>query len=93
MGNYIRRRTMPGQDDKWMLYEERDGLLGWLHVAPQGGWEWSTDLKGLRMAQQLEGYAPTLEAALIQFKHRYERWRARINDDTFDRVHRRSAQL
>lgn len=44
----------------------------------------------MRMGQQLAGKAPTLEAAGEAFKATYERWRARITDEKFDRVYRRS---
>lgn len=74
----------------WTIYEDRDGMLGWFSPAPGGGWEWQTDLRGLRMAQQLQGTSPTLEAAQVVFKSTYERWRAQFTDEHFDRVYRRS---
>lgn len=73
-----------------MVSEDRDGLLGYFREADGGGWEWQTDLRGMRMGQQLAGKAPTLEAAGEAFKATYERWRARITDEKFDRVYRRS---
>lgn len=86
MGSYRRRWT----GKWWTVYEDRDGLLGSIAPEPSGGWEWETDLKGLRMAQQLSGTAPTLMAAQEGFKAAYERWRAGITDAEFDRVYRRS---
>ncbi len=86
MGNYRRRWT--GQS--WTIFEEGDGQLGWFVPAPKGGWEWETDLRGLRMEHQLKGTAPTLDAAQANFKAAYERWRAKFTDEEFDRTYRRS---
>lgn len=74
----------------WTIYEERDGLLGWFTPVPGEGWEWQTDLRGLRMAQQLSGTAPSLRAAQDDFKKAYEEWRAQFTDAEFDRPYRRS---
>ena len=75
----------------WTVYDDRDGMLGSIAPAERGpGWEWQTDLRGLRMAQQLSGAAPTLEAAQEAFKATYLRWRAKIADQQFDSVYRRS---
>lgn len=65
-------------------------MLGSIAPVSGGGWEWETDLRGLRMAQQLSGTAPTLEAAQADFKAKFERWRSGCTDVEFDRVYRRS---
>lgn len=49
----------------WSLKERRDGQLGCLSRGLDG-WEWMTDLRRFRMAEQLRGTAPTLQAALQQ---------------------------
>lgn len=75
----------------WTVYDERDGMLGWIKPAEHGpGWDWSTDLKGLRMEQQFCGTAGTLEDAQRAFKLEYQRWRAGFTDSQFDSVFRRS---
>lgn len=86
MGSF--RRRWNGKS--WMVYEERDGLLGWILPATAGGWEWETDLRAFRLAQHFRGSAPTLEAAQKAFKATYEAWRAGISDREFDEVYRRS---
>jgi hypothetical protein len=87
MGSFRRRWT----GKSWMVYEERDGYLGWLSPASGGGWEWETDLRGFRLAQHFRGSAPTLVEAQEAFKATYERWRAGISDEQFDHAYRRSA--
>lgn len=65
-------------------------MLGSIAPMATGGWEWETDLRGLRIAQQLRGTGANLEAAQAGFKAAYERWRSRITDEEFDRIYRRS---
>lgn len=75
----------------WTVFEDRDGQLGWIGLADDGdGWEWSTDLRGLRMAQQLHGRSTSLLAAQQAFKDSYVKWRPQFTDDQFDETYRRS---
>lgn len=71
-----------------MVYEEHDGFIGSI-TGSNFTWEWTTDLKGLRIAQQLEGTSSSLKLAQEDFKAAYERFRSHISDEEFDRVYRR----